>query len=160
MTTVDAMKNLGYAFGVELEKETIGDMINELAQSIGAEPNGEIKASEGDILGKTYADFVDGEATVSKIGEVEATLKHVTGFTEFNPTNPEEQEGHYFPFTFDDSVTGETMTFVKNGAVTKENIPFDKDILFRVNPNDEFKVYVDGIFKLRLVFGDFVVFEE
>lgn len=158
-TTVQAMKNLGYAFGYDLESETVGDLIEELAEAIGGEANEDVKPIEGDILGKTYADFVDGTLEITKIGEVKGTLKHVTGFTEFNPAVPEEHEGYYLPFTFTDTVTGTTMTFVKNGEETKKDILFDKDILFRVSKGDEWKVLVDGVFKLRLVIGDEVTFE-
>lgn len=159
MTTVEAMKNLGYAFGAELTSETIGDLIDELAQHIGAEPNADITATSGDVLGKTYADLVDGTATVTKAGEVEATLKYVTGFTGFSAT-PELQEGHYFPFTLVSTITGTTIKLVKNDGEDVKEGAFDANIVARVEPDDELKVYVDDAFVARLHFGEDVTFAE
>ena len=36
------------------------------------------------------------------------------------------------------------MTFKKNGNITKNDIGFDKDIVFRVSKGDTFEVLVDG----------------
>ena len=35
------------------------------------------------------------------------------------------------------------MTFKKNGSPTKQDIPFDADIIFRVTKDDTFEVLVD-----------------
>lgn len=69
------------------------------------------------------------------------TLKHVTGYTGFNSENPEEQEGHFFPFHLTKS--GTTMTFKKNGTASKEGIPWEADNVFRVTASDTFEVLVD-----------------
>ena len=52
---------------------------------------------ESDLLGKTQADFVKDLGFVLG-GTVYGTFKYVTGFTNFNASVPEEQEGYYLPF--------------------------------------------------------------
>lgn len=68
------------------------------------------------------------------------TFHYVSDYTEFSSV-PEEQSGYYFPFHL--TKTGTKMTFKKNGSPTKENIPFDADIVFRVSKDDTFEVLVD-----------------
>lgn len=74
-------------------------------------------------------------------GTVTGTFKHVTGYTGFSSLE-EEQEGYYFPFRL--TKTGTTMTFKKNGAETKKDIPWEADNVFRVTKMDTFEVLVDG----------------
>lgn len=74
-------------------------------------------------------------------GSVTGTFHHVTGYTGFS-SEPDEQEGYYFPFHL--TKTGSKMTFKKNGSPTKQNIEFDPDIIFRVTKNDTFEVLVDN----------------
>lgn len=66
----------------------------------------------------------------------------MTGYTGFNADNPAEQEGYYFPFKL--AKTGANMTFRKNGAAVKEDIPWEADNVFRVTASDTFEVLVDG----------------
>ena len=74
-------------------------------------------------------------------GSVTGTLKYVTGYTGFNQEKEEEQEGYFFPFMLVGS--GTTMTFKKNGMVSKEAIPWEKTNVFRVTQEDTFTVLVD-----------------
>lgn len=74
-------------------------------------------------------------------GTVKGTFKYVTGYTGFNVAEPTEQEGYFFPFSLKKS--GTTMTFKKNGVPGKEDIPFEKDNVFRVTSSDTFTVSVD-----------------
>lgn len=96
-----------------------------------------------DLLGKTAGDLVGEDLKVLNDGTVTGTFHHVTGYTGFS-SNAEEQSGYYFPFKLGSSVSGETMTFKKNGVPTKTDIPFDADIVFRVTAGDTFAVEVDG----------------
>lgn len=75
-------------------------------------------------------------------GTVKGNFKYVTGYTEFNESVVEEQEGNFFPFTL--KKTGTTMTFKKNGAEVKKDIPFEANNVFRVSQNDTFTVLVDS----------------
>lgn len=75
-------------------------------------------------------------------GTVLGTLKHVTGYTQFNEAVPAEQEGYYFPFKL--TKTGTKMTFKKNGEPGKTDIPFEASNVFRVTKKDTFEVIVDG----------------
>ena len=44
------------------------------------------------------------------------------------------------------------MTFKKNGSPTKENIPFDADIVFWVAKDDTFEVLVDDSSVVKFTF--------
>lgn len=92
------------------------------------------------LLGKQVSDLVGDDLTVKADGSVTGTFHHVTGYTEFS-SEPDEQEGHYFPFHL--TKTGTKMTFKKNGSPTKQGITFDPDIIFRVTKDDTFEVLVD-----------------
>lgn len=78
-------------------------------------------------------------------GSVTGTLKNVSGFTEFNSVDVNEQSGHYFPLHL--TQAGTKMTLKTNGVAKagKENMNFDPDILFRVSDNNTtFTIEVDG----------------
>ena len=92
------------------------------------------------LLGKQVSDLVGDDLTVKADGSVTGTFHHVTGYTEFS-SEPDEQEGYYFPFHL--TKTGTKMTFKKNGSPTKQGITFDPDIIFRVTKDDTFEVLVD-----------------
>ena len=92
------------------------------------------------ILGKQVSELVGDDLTVKADGSVTGTFHHVTGYTEFS-SEPDEQEGYYFPFHL--TKTGTKMTFKKNGSPTKQGITFDPDIIFRVTKDDTFEVLVD-----------------
>ena len=87
------------------------------------------------------SELVGDDLMVKADGSVTGTFHHVTGYTEFS-SEPDEQEGYYFPFHL--TKTGSKMTFKKNGSPTKQNIAFDPDIIFRVTKNDTYEVLVDN----------------
>ena len=93
------------------------------------------------LLWKQVSELVGDDLMVKADGSVTGTFHHVTGYTEFS-SEPDEQEGYYFPFHL--TKTGSKMTFKKNGSPTKQNIAFDPDIIFRVTKNDTFEVLVDN----------------
>ena len=92
------------------------------------------------LLGKQVSELVGDDLTVKADGSVTGTFHHVTGYTDFS-SEPDEQEGYYFPFHL--TKTGTKMTFKKNGSPTKQGITFDPDIIFRVTKDDIFEVLVD-----------------
>lgn len=92
------------------------------------------------LLGKQVAELVGNDLMVKADGSVVGTFHHVTGYTEFS-SEPDEQEGYYFPFHL--TKTGSKMTFKKNDSPTKQDIAFDPDIVFRVAKGDTFEVLVD-----------------
>lgn len=112
-------------------------------------------------LGKKVSEMITKDTYVCDNGNVHGTLKHIDNFVSFNASDPKEQSGYYFPFVLtEDLPTGTTMTFVKNGVVTKRDIPYDKEILFRIaTPNTTWEVLVDGASKVRLNFRG-VTFEQ
>lgn len=98
-----------------------------------------------EMLGKRVSDFVTPDTKVAADGTVTGTLKYVTGFEAFNGSNPEEQEGNFFPFKL--NTAGKKMTLKKNGvaAPDKTDMTFDPEVLFRVGSrSDVFSVEVDG----------------
>ena len=98
--------------------------------------------ADQDLLGEKASDLVGDDIKVYADGSVTGTFHYVTGFTGFSSV-PEEQVGYYFPFHL--VKTGTKMTFRKNGLVTKQDIAFDPDIIFRVTKDDVFEVLIDGI---------------
>lgn len=104
-----------------------------------------IPAQGQTLLGKSVSDLIGTDVKVYADGTVTGTLKNVTGYTEFNSTDVNEQSGHYFPLHL--TKAGTKMTLKTNGVAKsgKENMPFDSDILFRVeNKNTTFTIEVDG----------------
>lgn len=95
------------------------------------------------LYGKQVSTLIGDDVKVYKDGTVTGTFKHVTGCTEFNADNPEEQEGYFFPFHL--GKEGSTMTFRKNGEESKEGIPWEADNVFRVTDSDTFEVLVDDV---------------
>lgn len=94
------------------------------------------------ILGKKVSEMIGKDTYVCTNGTIHGELKHIDNFILFS-SNPSEQEGYYFPFLL--SGTGEKMTFVKNGVVTKRDIDYDPEVLFRVtSPNTIWEVIVDN----------------
>ena len=111
-----------------------------------------IPAAGQDLYGKTVGDMLGADVKVSADGVVTGTLKHVTGYTGFNDTDATEQEGYFFPLTLEKK--GTTMSFYKNGTLTKENIPWEANNVFRVSTDDVFRVDVDGEKTLELSFKE------
>ena len=100
--------------------------------------------SQGQTLyGKRISSLIGDDVKVYEDGTVMGTFKHVTGYTQFNESNPEEQEGYFFPFWL--SQTGTTMTFKKNGEETKKDIAWEADNVFRITKTDTFEVIVDDV---------------
>ena len=92
------------------------------------------------------------DAWVGENGAVTGTFHYVTGYTGFNEVVPEEQEGYYFPFVLTKS--GTTMTFKKNGDVSKDSIQWEVNNVFRVTPGDLFEVLVDGAHVVTFNFAE------
>ena len=91
------------------------------------------------------------DAWIGEDGTVTGNIHYVTGYTGFNEVVPAEQEGHYFPFVLTRS--GATMTFKKNGDVSKDSIPWEANNVFRVTPGDIFEILVDGTHVATLNFA-------
>jgi hypothetical protein len=101
------------------------------------------------LLGKQVSDLVGDDLAVKADGSVIGTFHYVSDYTEFS-SEPDEQSGYYFPFHL--TKTGTKMTFKKNGSPTKENIPFDADIVFRVAKDDTFEMLVDDSSVVKFTF--------
>lgn len=66
--------------------------------------------AETDCYGKKTSEL--GEVTFSEDGKLSGTLKHVTGYTGFNGSDPSEQSGYYLPFLYGGNRT--LKMYVKN----------------------------------------------
>ena len=102
------------------------------------------------LLGKQVSELVGDDLAVKADGSVTGTFHYVTGYSEFSSL-PGEDSGYYFPFHL--TKTGTNMTFKKNGSPTKEGIPFDPDIVFRVTKDDTFEVVVDDASVVTFTFA-------
>lgn len=71
---------------------------------------------------------------------VKGTLKYVTGYTEFNPSEPEKQEGNYLALDFADSFTDGTVTSISVSNTDGEPKTLNSDTTYCVlridNPSD------------------------
>lgn len=94
--------------------------------------------------------MVGDDLAVKADGSVVGTFHYVSDYTEFS-SETSEQSGYYFPFKL--TKTGTNMTFKKNGSPTKEDIPFDPDIVFRVAKDDTFEVLVDDVSVVKFTFA-------
>lgn len=103
------------------------------------------------LLGKQVSDLVGDDLAVKADGSVVGTFHYVSDYTDFS-SETEEQSGYYFPFHL--TKTGTTMTFKKNDSPTKEEIPFDPDIVFRVTKDDTFEVLVDDASVVKFTFNE------
>lgn len=113
-------------------------------------------AAGQDFYGKTAGEMITNPA-VDADGNVTGTFHYVQGYTGFNGSVKKEQEGYYFPFHL--AKKGSKMTFKKNGEVSKDNIPWEADNVFRVTNGDTFDILVDGEETVTLKF-DKAGFEE
>nr|DAP07786.1 MAG TPA: hypothetical protein [Caudoviricetes sp.] len=111
----------------------------------------EMPAASQSLYGKSVGEMINDDVLVAKSGAVTGTFKYVTGYTGFNASVPDEQEGYYFPFTL--KKTGTQMNFKKNGSMGKENIPFEVNNVFRVTQGDSFTVLVDGAEVITFTFN-------
>lgn len=112
-----------------------------------------IPASSRILYDMSVADMIDPGMEVGPDGKVTGTFKHVTGYTGFS-SKAEEQEGYFFPFRLEKK--GEKMSFYKNGAPAKKDIPWDEYNVFRVAQGDTFEVRVDNVSVIRLSFSNAV----
>ena len=101
-----------------------------------------IPAVSQSLYEKSVGDMIEPSMYVRGDGSVFGTFKYVTGYTGFNSSVSEEQEGYFFPFDLNKS--GTKMTFVKNRKPGKTDINYEKSNVFRVTKKDTFEVKVDG----------------
>ena len=114
-----------------------------------------VPAQSKTLLEKPVSDMVTEDTYVAVNGAVVGTLKHITGYTDFSSVVA-EQEGYYFPFTLADGigkVGTDTMTITKNGVATKEDVPYDPELLLRVTKGDKFSIFVNDEEIVTLTFA-------
>lgn len=107
------------------------------------------------ILGMQVSSLIAADTYIAPNGAVKGSLPRVEGFVEFNKSNTKEQEGYYLPLLLTE--IGTNMTLKKNGsaAKNKQNMPFDPEIVFRVEgPDTTFEIEVDGKSIITLSFKD------
>ena len=94
--------------------------------------------------------MISEDTYVAEDGSVYGTLKTINSFTDFS-SNPDEQNGYYFPLTLTQS--GTTMSLIKNGVPSKEDIAFDPEILLKIaDQNAVWTIEVDDAEVVKLNF--------
>lgn len=94
--------------------------------------------------------MISEDTYVAEDGSVYGTLKTINDFTDFS-SNPDEQDGYYFPLTLTQS--GTTMSLIKDGIPSKEDIPFDPEILLKIAGKDAvWTIEVDDAEVVKLKF--------
>ena len=76
--------------------------------------------AETDCYGKKASEL--GEVTFSG-KQLTGTLKHVTGYTGFNGSDPSEQNGYYLPFLYSGNRTLKMYVKNKEKAATVDKAP-------------------------------------
>ena len=88
-------------------------------------------------LNKNPATFISDETYVQADGTVRGELKYVKDFAAFNPSNPTEQEGNYFPIEL--TTDAEYITITKDGQPSVTHHQFkddnDKALIIRLTPD-------------------------
>ena len=94
--------------------------------------------------------MISEDTYVAEDGSVYGTLKTINDFTDFS-SNSDEQNGYYFPLTLTQS--GTTMSLIKNGVPSKEDIAFDPEILLKIaDQNAVWTIEVDDAEVVKLNF--------
>ncbi|MBQ3423517.1 MAG: hypothetical protein IJH34_18080 [Romboutsia sp.] len=109
----------------------------------------EVPEQTVELLNKPVSEMISTDTKILSNGAVKGTLYYITGWTEFDGMNVENQSGYYVPVKL--NVTGETLTIKKNGIVTKE-VEFDPELVLRVSQTDTFEIIVDGTSIITLNF--------
>lgn len=118
-----------------------------------------VPKEETDWLGKAPSDLVEGLVICmdGTCAHVSGKARYVTGYTAFHGTDPEEQEGHYFPVVLAEPEAS-TMTIYKNGEISKEDIPYDPQVLLRIpDPETSFEIVTDTGKRISFEFEGFVL---
>ena len=74
------------------------------------------------VAGKTISDLLGDDIAISwdgVTGYVTGTVKEVSSWKEFNPADPAEQSGNFFPVTLAACYSGKPITVQKNGGTPK-----------------------------------------
>lgn len=82
---------------------------------------------------KTVSDLIADDVKIvwsNKVGSVEGELKHVEGWTEFNPAVPDEQSGNFFPVTLSAAYRGKAITVQRVGGEPKTAV--DRNWVLRI----------------------------
>ncbi len=103
-------------------------------------------------FGRKVSDFIENDVKVNSAGKVTGTLKYVTGYTKFDETTPEHQEGNYFPFKL--NKVGTEIEVKKNGTTVRK-VAYDPNWIIRLeNTTDKFEFLLDGESLITLDFSD------
>lgn len=65
-----------------------------------------------DLGDKKVSDIISADTAIEADGSVTGTLNYITGWSEFS-SNPEEQNGNFFPIKLDDAYQGQTIKVTK-----------------------------------------------
>lgn len=108
----------------------------------------EMMKASANLLGKRVGELVGNDVRVLADGTVLGTIKMVENYTGFSG-DKSEQSGHFFPFLLNKK--GTTMS-IKGGTTPRENIPYDPEIVLKVDKTKKFTIEVDGQFVVELKF--------
>lgn len=81
---------------------------------------------------KKVSDLITPDTFVDRHGGVYGTLKYVSGWTQFNQSDANEQSGNYFPIDLGDKYKGQEITCEGKNKKTAE----DTEWVLRVENND------------------------
>ena len=101
------------------------------------------------MFGKTVSELQSGVKLAGgefsgKETTVEGTLNYVTGYTEFSPGNPVQQEGHYLALRFDTDDETDVITVELLGGTDGHpwELDSDRNVVFRITNKDTQRIRV------------------
>ncbi len=104
-------------------------------------------------LGKEISELISPDTKILSDGSVVGTIHYVTDYVGFNESNPDEQEGYFFPVRLTGS--GSKMTLKKDGVAKEEKtgMKYDPNLILRVDgQNTVWSIEVDGNEVVKLNF--------
>lgn len=168
--TVTPTGNEGrFSFGGELSVRVTGGGVNEvrgmgitIAPNTIITPDGETKAdvaaipeAETPLYGKTAGDLVEN-CKVLEDGSVVGEFIHITDYTEFNESDPKEQEGYFFPLKLGSEYEGKQITVQRiSGTPGKSKTSTDTEWVLRLTDGIDtvYLIKADGLDDLVLNFA-------
>ena len=146
--------NVNFPISVYFSNDTVVGTVDKLSDDFEFTPDGKIRVDTTTLsipsqsatwLDMPISALIGDNVRVLADGSVLGDLNHVESFPEYS-SDKEEQSGNFFPLRLSQT-TGTFMTLKRNGVTVKdkENIQFDRDIIFRVENNAQTNtIIVDG----------------
>ena len=100
-------------------------------------------------LKKHVSELISADTKIRESGAVTGTLNYIKEWSEFNPSDPQEQSGYYMPVKLGDDYKEKNITVTGTKKVTAQDTEW---VLFVKDSNSTFKFESDGKEIMTLTF--------